>query len=229
MTSAAETETATSASSIPLSSSAEVAPPQKNQPSATLSERLILFLVALLALGADQYSKFLVETNLDLFEVYAPIPSLESVFRIFHIYNTGSAFGLFAGGGDIFRYLAIVVSLGIIYYNQILPGRQRLLRLALGLQMGGALGNMIDRFRIGHVTDFIDIGPWYIFNLADLSVVSGAVILGVLVWQESRELKARQQTAAQQEGPLETAASASSTSLNSSAQVVPPQADPSHE
>jgi signal peptidase II len=171
---------------------AETAVPPENEPIATISERMILFIVALLAIGIDQYSKFLIETNLDLFEVYAPIPSLEPYFRIFHIANTGSAFGLFAGGGSIFRYLAIFVSLGIIYYNQVLPGRQRLLRLALGLQMGGALGNMIDRFRIGQVTDFIDIGPWYIFNLADLAVVSGAVIFGWLLWQEGRELRAAQ-------------------------------------
>lgn len=193
----------------------ETAAPTEKRPPATISERFILFVVALLTIGIDQYSKFLVENNLDLFEVYAPIPSLESIFRIFHIYNTGATFGLFAGGGDIFRYLAIVVSLGIIYYNHILSGNQRLLRLALGLQMGGALGNMIDRFRIGHVTDFIDIGPWYIFNLADLAVVSGAVILGILVWHESRELKARQHEENHQEMPLETA--------------VPSQPDPSHE
>ncbi len=189
-------------------------------PRATFFERLILFSVALVAIVVDQYTKYLVESNLALFEVYAPIPSLESYFRIFHIYNTGATFGLFAGGGNIFRYLAIVVSLGIIYYNHILPGNQRLLRLALGLQMGGALGNMIDRFRLGHVTDFIDIGPWYIFNLADLAVVSGAVILAVLVWQESREIKA-QQLAAQEhdtDRSLETAVSASH-----------PQPDPNHE
>ena len=192
----------------------ETAVPQTKQASAPVSERLILFLVALVAIGLDQYTKYLVESNLALFEVYAPIPSLEPYFRIFHIYNTGATFGLFAGGGDIFRYLAIVVSLGIIYYNHILPGRQSLLRLALGLQMGGALGNMIDRFRIGHVTDFIDIGPWYIFNLADLAVVSGAVILGLLVLKESRELKAKQQEE-QLDSLPETA--------------VPPQTDPSHE
>jgi signal peptidase II len=203
MTSAAREETA-----VPTTQQPE------NEPTATLSERMILFILALFVIGIDQYTKYLVESNLALFEVYAPIPSLESVFRFFHIYNTGATFGLFAGGGDIFRYLAIVVSLGIIYYNFILPGNHRLLRVALGLQMGGALGNMIDRFRLGHVTDFIDIGPWYIFNLADLAVVSGAVILGFMVWQESRELKAQQQ-AQDQEQVLETA--------------VPHQTDPSHE
>ena len=214
MTQSTEAETAVSTDSTQINDAPQaVSPPKPSR--AHISERLILFAFALLAIAADQYTKYLVETNLDLFEVYAPIPSLEPYFRIFHIYNTGSAFGLFAGGGTLFRYLAIVVSLGIIYYNHILPGNQRLLRLALGLQMGGALGNMIDRFRIGHVTDFIDIGPWYIFNLADLSVVTGAVILGLLVLQESRELKARQREAQQQEGPPETA--------------VPPQTDPSHE
>ncbi|WP_420644952.1 signal peptidase II [Candidatus Leptofilum sp.] len=193
----------------------------EKQRSATVSERLILFIVAIIILGLDQYTKFLVESNLALFEVYAPIPSLEAVFRIFHIPNTGATFGLFPGGGDIFRYLAIFVSLGIIYYNFILPGKQRLLRLALGMQMGGALGNMIDRFRIGHVTDFIDIGPWYIFNLADLAVVSGAVILGIMVWQESRELKAQQQ-AAKEVDVQETAVVTNPPSAQ-------PQPDPTHE
>ncbi|MCA9897141.1 MAG: signal peptidase II [Ardenticatenaceae bacterium] len=184
-------------------------------PTATLSEKTLLLVIAILVIGIDQYTKYLVESNLALFDVYAPIPSLEHIFRIFHIFNTGATFGLFSGGGDIFRYLAIVVSLGIIYYNFILPANHRMLRLALGLQMGGALGNMIDRFRIGHVTDFIDIGPWYIFNLADLAVVSGAVILGIMVWQESRELKAQQRATAEAKNGLETA--------------VPPQTDPSHE
>ena len=113
----------------------ETAVLQKKQPPAAISERLILFIVALVAIGLDQFTKYLVESNLALFEVYAPIPSLESMFRIFHIYNTGATFGLFAGGGDIFRYLAILVSLGIICYNHILPGNQRLLRLALLLMM----------------------------------------------------------------------------------------------
>ena len=118
---------------------AVIPPPQpQEEPSASVAEKLLLLLIALIVIGLDQFTKYLVESNLALFEVYAPIPSLESVFRIFHIYNTGATFGLFAGGGNIFRYLAIVVSLGILYYNFILPGQQRLLRVALGLQMGGA-------------------------------------------------------------------------------------------
>lgn len=199
------------------------------QPPATLTERLLLFFVAIIVLGLDQYTKFLVESNLALFEVYAPIPSLESVFRIFHIYNTGATFGLFPGGGEVFRYLAIVVSLGIIYYNFILPGQQRLLRVALGLQMGGALGNMIDRFRLGHVTDFIDIGPWYIFNLADLAVVSGAVILGIMVWQESRELKAQEQAAKRAQQAQAQLLMAEEASEPVIAPDASPKNNPSHE
>lgn len=204
-------------------------PKQPRHARATRSEQLILFVVALVSIGLDQYTKFLVESNLDLFEVYAPIPSLESVFRIFHIYNTGATFGLFSGGGTIFRYVAILVSLGIVYYNFVLPSNQRLLRLALGLQMGGALGNMIDRFRIGHVTDFIDIGPWYIFNLADLSIVSGAIILGVLVLLESRELKAQQQAAKAEEPPLAEPVREEPAEEPSGETAVSPQPDPTHE
>ena len=200
---------------LPPTAEAKTADDPTNQPPATVSERLLLFVIALLVIGIDQFSKYLVESNLALYEVYAPIPSLESIFRFFHIYNTGATFGLFPNGGEIFRILAIFVSLGIVYFNHVLPGQQPRLRLALGLQMGGALGNMIDRFRLGHVTDFIDIGPWYIFNLADLAVVSGAVILGVLFYQETRELKARQAKINQQDAAVETA--------------VPPQTDPSHE
>ena len=62
-----------------------------------------------------------------------------------------------------------------------------MLRLALGLQLGGALGNLIDRFRIGHVTDFFDFGPWPVFNFADFFVVSGAILLAWIFWQEDRQ------------------------------------------
>ena len=85
---------------------------------------------------------------------------------------------------------------------------------------------MIDRFRLGHVTDFIDIGPWYIFNLADLAVVSGAVILGIMVWQESRELKAQEQ--AKQELDTE-ATNVLTTSQPKPTTPIHTQPDPSHE
>ena len=77
--------------------------------------------------------------------------------------------------------IATVVSIVIIVYNQKLPADHRLFRIALGLQLGGALGNLLSRIRIGHVTDFLDFGPWPVSNIADISIVSGTILLGILM------------------------------------------------
>ncbi len=150
-------------------------------------EWLILFLVAGMIILFDQYSKYLVESSLPLFTYYAPIPELENIFRITHVSNTGVAFGLFQDGNSIFTILAIIVSIAIIIYNARLESGHKLLRLALGLQMGGALGNMIDRTRQGYVTDFMDIGPWPVWNVADLAIVSGTILLVLIMFREERE------------------------------------------
>ena len=105
-------------------------------------------------------------------------PSLwKGFFRITHTYNTGSAFGLFQGQNTPLIVVAIVgiFILGMIYRTQRPPSN--LLRLSLGLQIGGAIGNLTDRLLFGHVTDFLDVGAWPIFNLADSSIVVGLVLL----------------------------------------------------
>jgi signal peptidase II len=69
------------------------------------------------------------------------------------------------------------------------------------LQLGGAIGNLIDRVRIGHVTDFLDVGPWpFLFNIADFAIVSGTILLAWLVWRESRE-EAEQKKRAEANSP----------------------------
>lgn len=156
-------------------------------PTASFSEKLLPFLIAAVTIGLDQLSKYLVETRIPLYSYWTPIPALEGLFRFTHTANTGAVFGLFQGTGIFFAGLAIVVAGAIIYFNLTLPGRQRLLRLALGLQLGGALGNLVDRLRLGHVTDFIDIGPWYIFNLADLAIVSGVILFAIVLLRDARE------------------------------------------
>lgn len=153
----------------------------------TWGERLLPFLIMAGVLAADQLSKYLVETRIPLYGVWAPVPALENLFRIVHTSNSGAVFGLFQGAGMFFTILAMVVAGVIIYFNFTLPANQWLLRIALGLQLGGVIGNMVDRLRReGHVTDFIDIGPWYIFNLADLAIVSGVILFGYVLWQDSR-------------------------------------------
>jgi signal peptidase II len=101
-------------------------------------------------------------------------------------------FGLFQGTGMFFAILAVFVIGAIIYFNFTLPGDQWLLRIAIGLQLGGAIGNLVDRLRQdGHVTDFIDIGPWYIFNLADLAIVSGVILFGWVILRDHRHAESK--------------------------------------
>jgi signal peptidase II len=158
-------------------------------PPAPRKEQLILFVIAIIVIFLDQFSKKLIEQSLILYEVWAPFPALEPYFRIIHVTNTGAAFGLFPNVSLFFGLMALLVSGFIIYYNHTLPAGNFWLRVALGLTLGGALGNLIDRFRLGHVTDFLDFGPWPVFNVADMAVVSGAILLGWLALQESRAEK----------------------------------------
>ena len=129
----------------------------------------------------DQLTKFLVRAYLP-FGYSFPF---DGFFRITHTHNTGSAFGILQGQNTplIFVSFIGIFVLALIYRSQTRP--TNLLRLSLGLQIGGALGNLLDRLRLGSVTDFIDVGPWPVFNLADASIVSGLVLLGWLLLRPS--------------------------------------------
>lgn len=169
------------------------APKEISLPRPGLFERALPILIMAVVLLLDQVSKNLVETRIPLYGYWAPFPALEGFFRITHTANTGAVFGLFQGSGMFFAGLAVVVAGAIVYFNMTLPGGQWLLRLALGLQLGGALGNMVDRLRQGHVTDFIDVGPFYIFNVADMAIVGGVILFGIVIlrdgWEENKSAK----------------------------------------
>jgi signal peptidase II len=137
----------------------------------------MLLLPALMIVILDQWTKWLVSKNLEFGEMWAPWPWLLPYARIIHISNTGSAFGLFQGFGNVFMVLAIVVSIFILYYYPRVERREWVIRLALTMQLGGAVGNLIDRLRQGYVTDFISVGEFAIFNIADSCISVGTVIL----------------------------------------------------
>jgi signal peptidase II len=152
----------------------------------------VLPLVAGLVIALDQWTKRLVVANLGLYQSWAPIPALEGWFEFHYITNTGAAFGLFQNGNLFFIGIAIVVAIVVLYYYWHLPGGQWLLRLALGLQLGGALGNLIDRLRVGNVIDFIHVRYWFVFNLADASLVVGVAFMALLLLrQDVQERKAQ--------------------------------------
>lgn len=170
-------------------------------PIATTAQRAIPILIAALVVLVDQLSKLPIETTLPLHSSWAPLAAYGHLLRFTHVSNTGAAFGLFPGASQIFTLIAVVVTLVITVYNYSLPRGYRLLRLGLGLQVGGALGNLIDRLRLGHVTDFLDVGPLPVFNLADVSIVTGVVVLGVLILFEHREMAASEQAMSSQTLP----------------------------
>ena len=121
----------------------------------------------------DQVSKYLVRANLALYESWPR----DGFFRFTYGTNTGTAFGLFPNQ-TVVLIVASFLAIGFLFYfyrSQALSSR--VLRLAIGLQLGGAFGNLVDRLRGGAVTDFIDVGWWPIFNLADSSIVIGIGLL----------------------------------------------------
>ncbi|MBP6470969.1 MAG: signal peptidase II [Chloroflexi bacterium] len=154
--------------------------------SATWAQRFLPLLIAALVILLDQGSKQLIEATIPYNTSWVPIERLAPFFQITHTGNTGIAFGLFAGGSVLFAIVALVVTGIILFYNFTLTEGNVGLRIVLGLLLGGALGNLIDRVRLGHVTDFLDFGPWPIFNVADTAVVAGALALAYLMWAESR-------------------------------------------
>jgi len=138
----------------------------------------------------DQITKTLIRENLAFGEVWSPWEWLTPYARFVHWQNTGVVFGLFQGQSMFFAILAAVIAVAILYYYPRLTKQEWPLRIALGLQFGGAVGNLIDRLTVGHVTDFISVGNFAVFNVADASITCGVIIMLLGVWwQEMHEKK----------------------------------------
>ena len=150
-----------------------------------------MLLIAAAVFFVDQYSKYLVRTNLALRESFAPIPAIGDWFRIIHWKNTGVAFGLFQGNGWILTVIGILVVLAIILFSRQVVDGPAFWRVALAMELGGALGNLADRLNpeLGYVVDFIWIGNFPVFNLADSAIVLGAIILAIGLWRQERQEK----------------------------------------
>ena len=133
----------------------------------------IVVTTALAALASDQISKYLVRENMDIGESWPR----EGFFRLTHGTNTGSAFGLFQDQTTLLTIASLFAIGFIIYFYHSHSDRAWLTRITVGLLLGGAVGNLIDRIFAGRVTDFIDVGPWPIFNLADSSITVGITLL----------------------------------------------------
>jgi signal peptidase II len=157
-----------------------------------------------LILVIDQVSKWLVRQNLAVNEAWAPIPALAKIFTITHVQNTGVAFGQLPGAGWLFMAVNVAVLIGVLVYYPRIPAGQWPLRLAAILILAGDLGNMIDRIRTmlllssetgslwtalpyASVTDFMDFHIWPVWNVADLCLTSGIILVAFMMLKQERE------------------------------------------
>ncbi len=154
-----------------------------------LRDYLFLFSIAGVIIALDQITKSIVRAQLEIGEIWAPWDWIIPYARFVHWKNTGAAFGMAPGLSEVFKYLAIVVALAIIIYFPRVPRVDWPLRYAMSLQLGGAVGNLIDRLTIGHVTDFISLGNFAVFNIADASISIGVAVLVIGIWIIERREK----------------------------------------
>jgi len=141
-----------------------------------------LLLFAGLIIAADQITKYWVRTHIPMGDMWSPWTWLAPYARLVHWKNTGAAFGMFQNFNLLFTLLAIAVSIAILYYFPRVPREEWPLRLAMGMQLAGAVGNLIDRLFQGYVTDFVSVGNFAVFNVADASISVGVVVLILGVW-----------------------------------------------
>lgn len=151
--------------------------------------------LALLVIGADQFTKWVVVTRLQLFERHAWLPVLE----ITRLHNRGAAFSFLndAGGWQFYLFvgLALLVSVGIVIALMRIPtGKPSWITVGLALILGGAIGNVIDRILRGYVVDFIHVHwgeLWYFpaFNVADSAITVGAICMVLDAWIDSQRAR----------------------------------------
>ena len=145
-------------------------------------KNIIFYSAALAVVFLDQLIKFLVRQNIQLGQ---SIPIIKNVFHLTYVANTGSAFGLFKSFSIIFFVLfSIIVIIGIFYYLKKIIKEDKKLELAVGLLLGGTIGNLIDRLAFGTVIDFLDFRIWPVFNIADSAVSVSIILLIFILWKK---------------------------------------------
>jgi signal peptidase II len=153
---------------------------------------LALAAVAVAALVADQVTKEIVVSQLALGDSVRVVGPLS----IHHVENSGIAFGLFSAWGVIVTFVTAGALVWMLLYFARAGARHPVLPVALGFLIGGSAGNLTDRIRLGHVTDYIDLRYWPAFNLADTFIVVGVLVLLAAVVAAEREPPRKQSRAA---------------------------------
>lgn len=147
------------------------------------------YIIIIAAVLLDQIIKFAVRTNMDL---YQTIPIIDGIFHITYIQNTGAAFSLFSGNTGMLALITVIITVGILAYLFKLKNNGHwALMLSLALIVAGGVGNIIDRISLQYVVDFLDLRIWPIFNLADIYVCVGCILLVIYVFLIEPKLNAQ--------------------------------------
>jgi signal peptidase II len=133
-----------------------------------------LLIVALATFGIDRLTKYLVQQNLDL---NVPHKLIDGIVYLTHTQNSGAAFSLGQRFGSFYLFFALAAAIFIVIFHRRVPADDIWTRVALGMILGGALGNALDRILTSSVTDFVDLRWWPVFNVADSCIVLAALSL----------------------------------------------------
>lgn len=155
------------------------------QPSRRPVRRLFVLLAAVVV-ALDQLTKYLIVDRMLLGE---SVPVAGRLLSFTYTRNMGSAMGLIPGGGTILAIVAGIFVIAILLWGHRCAGQNPWLIWGLGGLLGGAIGNLLDRARLGYVVDFIDVHFWPVFNVADIAVCCGAaaILIGTLLYNEQRD------------------------------------------
>jgi signal peptidase II len=158
----------------------------------TGSRLLVVAACAAAVFIADRITKNWVADNIPLNQ---PRQVIGDYVRIVHAENTGAAFGLLPERTTLLSVLSVLAVVAIVYYYRQIASSSWLVTATLGMQLGGAAGNLVDRVRQGYVIDFVDVGVgdirFWAFNVADSSIVVGIAIVTFALWREERRTRAK--------------------------------------
>jgi signal peptidase II len=155
----------------------------------TSRRAVLVVVVAVVVFVLDRITKSAVESSLAAGSSFDVVGQW---IRISHVTNSGAAFGLLPERTTLLSILSVVAVLAIVYYYRRLAADSRLIAATLGMQLGGAFGNLVDRIGQGYVVDFVDVGVpggprFWAFNVADSSIVVGIIAVTALLWWQDRQ------------------------------------------
>ncbi len=142
---------------------------------------MYFYIIAALIVITDQAIKYFIHSSMKLSQ---SIPIINNILNLTYVRNTGAAFSLFVGFSSYLVIIGLVVAAAVVYFHYKGPQSNYYLQIGLAFVLGGSLGNMIDRIIHGYVIDYIDIMIWPVFNLADIMINIGVILIAYKLFAE---------------------------------------------